>query len=75
MNEVCERNGFDVLCFASKFVIALRRGTESSVPEAPAVAVVPSTMLADHPVLQKARSVEELVFGEEDSSGLPELRP
>jgi hypothetical protein len=32
-------------------------------------------MLADHPVLQKARSVEELVFGEEDSSGLPELRP
>jgi SAM-dependent methyltransferase len=74
MYDICERNGFDVLCFASKFVIALRRGAESSVPEAPAVAVVPSTMLADHPVLRNARSVEELVLDEEDSSGLPELR-
>jgi SAM-dependent methyltransferase len=71
MYEVCDRNGFDVLCFPGKFVVALRRGVEVSVPQVRAVAVVPTKLLADHPVMQKARSVEELAYREDPSSGLP----
>jgi SAM-dependent methyltransferase len=71
--EVAERNGFDLVCFPGKIVIALRRGTESHLPQVPGVALVPTTMLADHPVIRQADSLEDLPFDEENSSGLPPL--
>jgi hypothetical protein len=70
--EICERNGFDVLCFPGKFLIALRRGVDTSVPMVRAVATVPTEMLADHPVIRKARSVEQLPLDVENSSEHPE---
>ena len=63
--QACDRNGFDVLCFPGKFVVALRRGVDVSVPCVRAVAVVPSELLRDHPVMRKVRSIEELPYSEE----------
>jgi hypothetical protein len=71
MFEICDRNGFDVLCFSVKWVIAVRRGTTVHIPELPAVAVVPTTFLAEHPIVRNAKTIEHLEFDEEDSSGLP----
>ena len=69
--EVCDRNDFDVLCFPGKIVIALRRGTDARVPELPAVAVVPTATLADHPVVRRGGAIEDLPFNEENSSAPP----
>jgi SAM-dependent methyltransferase len=69
--EVCDRNDFDVLCFPGKIVIALRRGTDARVPLLPAVALVPTTMLADHPVVRRGDAFEDLPFEEENSSPPP----
>jgi SAM-dependent methyltransferase len=71
MYEVCDRNGFDVLCFPRKFVVAMRRGTDCRIPELPAVAIVSTAALVDHPLVRQAAAVEELEFAEEKTSGLP----
>jgi SAM-dependent methyltransferase len=73
MFEVGDRNGFDVLCFPGKIVIAVRRGSGCRIPHLPGVALVPTAFLAEHPIVREAGTVEELHFDEENSSGLPPL--
>jgi hypothetical protein len=69
--EVCDQRGFDVLCFPGKVVIAVRRGVGCRVPELPAVALVPTTALAAHSIVRRAGGIEDTVFAEKDTSGLP----
>ena len=71
MFEVCDRNGFDVLCFPGKIVIAVRRGTDCRVPNLPAVTLVPTAYMAEHPIVRQAGAIEEMSFNEQNSSGLP----
>jgi SAM-dependent methyltransferase len=59
--EVCDENGFDVLCFPRKFVCAVRRGTDVRIPELPKIAVVVTSDLTDHPLVKSAASVAEEV--------------
>jgi SAM-dependent methyltransferase len=51
--EACDRNGFDVLSFPGKLIVALRRGEDARIPRLPRYAIVPTSTL-DHPVVRAA---------------------
>jgi hypothetical protein len=55
--DVCDRNGFDVLFFPSKFVLATRRGADLHIPELPSVALFPTGRLTDNPIVSGAHSI------------------
>ena len=63
--EACGRRGFDALCLSvvkgrrmwANWVIAHRRGADARVGELPAIAVLPTASLRDHPVVRSAASV------------------
>ncbi|HZO61936.1 MAG TPA: class I SAM-dependent methyltransferase [Gaiellaceae bacterium] len=62
--EVCDREGFDALCFSrtrqgepsrTNLIVANRRGSDARSGELPALALVPTALLAGHPVVAAAR--------------------
>jgi SAM-dependent methyltransferase len=63
--EACARRGFDALCLSvvrggrmrGNWVLAHRRGTDAHAGELPALAVLPTALLRDHPIVQSAASV------------------
>ncbi|HZQ65910.1 MAG TPA: class I SAM-dependent methyltransferase [Gaiellaceae bacterium] len=67
--RICDESGFDALCFSrpmakkgkpgsssANMLIANRRGTDARIGEVPPLALVPTALLADHPVVQSARA-------------------
>jgi SAM-dependent methyltransferase len=62
--EACEQQGFDALCYSrplhegrtlrGNMIVANRRGTDARVGQLPALALIPISMLADHPVVKSA---------------------
>jgi SAM-dependent methyltransferase len=66
--RVCDRHGFDALCFSAvkhgDVILANRRGTDARVGELPALALVPTARLAEHPIVSAATSV----FGENETA-------
>jgi SAM-dependent methyltransferase len=62
--DVCAENGFEVLCFPGKYVIAVRQGVDCRIPEVPAVAVLPAADLQGHPLMQRVERIEEFESSE-----------
>jgi hypothetical protein len=67
--EVCDEGGFDALGFSrprdesepltrGNLILAHRRGTDARAGRLPPLALVPTRLLADHPVVQSASSIE-----------------
>jgi hypothetical protein len=60
--ETCEQNGFDALCYSrplhdgrslrGNIIVANRRASDARVGELPTLALVPISMLEDHPVVK-----------------------
>jgi SAM-dependent methyltransferase len=57
LTQLCDENGFDVLFFPGKIMIAGRRGEELRIPEVPGVAFAATTALADHPIVRGAAGI------------------
>jgi SAM-dependent methyltransferase len=62
--DVCEQEGFDGLCYSrplhegrllrGNIIVANRRGTDARVGQLPTLALIPTSMLGDHPVVRSA---------------------
>jgi SAM-dependent methyltransferase len=53
--EVCDQNQFDALCSSRpNLIIANRRGTDARLGELPKLALVPTALLPDHPVVMSS---------------------
>jgi predicted TPR repeat methyltransferase len=48
--EVCDRTGFDALCFPGKLIVAVRRDAEARIPALPRYTIVPTARLSGNAV-------------------------
>jgi SAM-dependent methyltransferase len=82
--ETFEAAGFDSLCLSivrgrrmlGNWILAHRRGTDARTGELPALAVLPTALLRDHPVVRSAASIAGTVSSGErggERSGHPAL--
>ena len=66
LTQLCDENGFDVLFFPGKIMIAGRRGEELRIPEIPGVAFAATGALAEHPIVRGAAAISAVEPARED---------